>query len=79
MSQPIASSRILSNLPAEAGKKTKSGWRNFGIAMVALAVAFALAIYSGAAAQVGAIWAASAALVGANSKGWREQQGLIRH
>jgi uncharacterized protein (DUF58 family) len=58
-------------LPSEAGEKSKSGWRNFGIAMVALAVAFALAIYSGAAAQVGALWAASAAALGALSlAGW---------
>jgi uncharacterized protein (DUF58 family) len=39
--------------------------------MVALAIAFALAIYSGAAAQVGALWAASAAALGAlGLAGW---------
>ncbi len=39
--------------------------------MVALAVAFALAIYSGAAAQVGALWAASAAALAAlGLAGW---------
>jgi uncharacterized protein (DUF58 family) len=35
-----------------------SGWRNFIVAMVALALAFGLAIYSGAAAQTGARWVA---------------------
>jgi uncharacterized protein (DUF58 family) len=42
--------------PAE--KSDPSGWRNFIIAMLALAFAFGLAIYSGAAAQTGARWVA---------------------
>ncbi len=71
MSQPIASPRILPNLPSAGREPSRSGWRNFGIAMVALAVAFGLAIYSGAAAQVGAVWAAGAAAIGALSlAGW---------
>ena len=39
-------------------KSDPSGWRNFIIAMFALALAFGLAIYSGAAAQTGARWVA---------------------
>ncbi len=71
MSQPIASPQIISNLPTAASAQKKSGWRNFGIAMVALAAAFGLAIYSGAAAQVGAVWAAGAAAIAALAlAGW---------
>ncbi len=39
--------------------------------MIALALAFGLAIYSGAAAQVGAVWAAGAAAIAAlGLAGW---------
>jgi uncharacterized protein (DUF58 family) len=41
-----------------AQKSDASGWRNFFVAMFALALAFGLAIYSGAAAQTGARWVA---------------------
>ena len=41
-----------------SGTSDASGWRNFIIAMFALALAFGLAIYSGAAAQTGARWVA---------------------
>jgi uncharacterized protein (DUF58 family) len=71
MSQPIASPRILPNLPSAVAKPSKAAWRTFGIAMVALALAFGLAIYSGAAAQVGAVWAAGAAAIAAlGLAGW---------
>ena len=39
--------------------RDRSGWRNFGIAMVALAVAFFFALLSAAASQTGRIWFAS--------------------
>ncbi len=71
MSQPIASTRIFTNLPTAARRQSKPGWRTFGIAMIALALAFGLAIYSGAAAQVGAVWAAGAAALAAlGLAGW---------
>jgi uncharacterized protein (DUF58 family) len=41
-----------------AEKSDAAGWRNFLVAMFALALAFGLAIYSGAAAQTGARWVA---------------------
>jgi uncharacterized protein (DUF58 family) len=42
-----------------------AGWRNFLVAMFALALAFGLAIYSGAAAQTGARWTAAIAALSA--------------
>ena len=42
-------------------KPDAAGWRNFLVAMFALAFAFGLAIYSGAAAQTGARWTAAIA------------------
>ncbi len=39
--------------------RDRAGWRNFGIAMLALAVAFFIALLSAAAAQTGRIWFAS--------------------
>ena len=38
--------------------RDRAGWRNFGIAMLALAVAFFIALFSAAAAQEGRIWLA---------------------
>ncbi|MGO9642108.1 MAG: DUF58 domain-containing protein [Candidatus Acidiferrales bacterium] len=49
----------------------RPGWRSFGIAMVALALALVLAIYSGAAAESGRLWlAACAALSALGVAGW---------
>jgi uncharacterized protein (DUF58 family) len=48
-----------------AAKPDSSGWRNFLVAMFALALAFGLAIYSGAAAQTGARWTAAIAALSA--------------
>ena len=47
------------------------GWRNFLIAMAALALALLLALYSGAAAESGRVWLAGAAALGALAlAGW---------
>jgi uncharacterized protein (DUF58 family) len=57
----VSSSRSFSknkNVDEVAEKSDAAGWRNFLIAMFALALAFGLAIYSGAAAQTGARWVA---------------------
>ncbi len=52
-------------------RSDRSGWRSFGIAMAALAVALLLALYSGAAAETGRLWlAGSAALVALALAGW---------
>jgi uncharacterized protein (DUF58 family) len=52
-------------------KPDAAGWRNFLVAMFALALAFGLAIYSGAAAQTGARWtAAITALAALGLAGW---------
>jgi len=49
----------------------RPGWRSFGIAMFALALAFFLALYSGAAAQTGRLWlAACSALSALALAGW---------
>jgi uncharacterized protein (DUF58 family) len=49
----------------------KPGWRSFGIAMVALAVALVLALYSAAAAEMGRVWlAGSTALAALAVAGW---------
>jgi uncharacterized protein (DUF58 family) len=49
----------------------KPGWRSFGIAMAALAVAFLLALYSAAAAETGHIWlAGGSALAALALAGW---------
>jgi len=42
-------------LPAEARNSAKAGWRNFGIAMLALGFALVLALFSAAAAQEGRV------------------------
>ncbi len=39
--------------------RDRAGWRNFGIAMLALAVAFFIALFSAAAAQEGRVWIAA--------------------
>lgn len=52
--EPPASNLSATNLPTSDA----AGWRNFIVALFALAVAFGLAIYSGAAAQTGARWVA---------------------
>src|ERR1700691_6152038 len=38
--------------------RDRTGWRNFGIAMLALSAALLLALFSAAVAQVGRIWLA---------------------
>jgi uncharacterized protein (DUF58 family) len=49
----------------------RPGWRTFAWAMVALAVAFVLALYSRAAAELGRIWAAGiSALLALTVSGW---------
>ncbi len=49
----------------------RPGWRNFAIAMAALASALLLAIYSGAAAESGRIWLAGCtALSALGLAGW---------
>lgn len=54
-----------------AEKSDAAGWRSFLIAMFALALAFGLAIYSGAAAQTGARWVAGiTALAALALAGW---------
>ncbi len=52
-------------------EKDLTGWRSFAIAMVALAFAFGLAIYSSAAAETGAVWTAAISALGAlGLAGW---------
>lgn len=62
----------LPSSPANLSKREDAGgWRSFAIAMGALLLAFALAVYSGAAAQTGARWAAGiAALSALGLAGW---------
>ena len=49
----------------------RPGWRNFAVAMVALAFAMLLALYSGAAAETGRLWLAGASALGAlGLAGW---------
>jgi uncharacterized protein (DUF58 family) len=56
-------------LPAELAER--SAWRNFAIAIAALAVALLLALYSGAAAQTGRRWLAGiSALLALALAGW---------
>jgi uncharacterized protein (DUF58 family) len=52
--EPPVSSLSATNIPTSDA----ASWRNFFVAMFALALAFGLAIYSGAAAQTGARWVA---------------------
>ncbi len=68
----IAKRKLNSKHAGETGRKPDaSGWRNFIIAMFALALAFGLAIYSGAAAQTGARWVAGfTALAALALAGW---------
>ncbi len=40
-------------------QRDRAGWRNFGIAMLALAVAFFVALFSAATAQEGRVWLAA--------------------
>nr|HEV7953941.1 DUF58 domain-containing protein [Candidatus Acidoferrales bacterium] len=52
-------------------KSDAAGWRGFLVAMFALALAFGLAIYSGAAAQTGARWVAGVTALSALAlAGW---------
>jgi Kef-type K+ transport system membrane component KefB len=39
--------------------RDRSGWRNFGIAMLALSISLIIALFSAAVAQEGRIWLAS--------------------
>jgi uncharacterized protein (DUF58 family) len=56
-----------SNLPSSSGPfparwwqgRDRSGWRNFGIAMLALSAALLIALFSAAVAQEGRIWLAA--------------------
>ena len=51
--------------------RDRAGWRNFGIAMLALAVAFFIALFSAAAAQEGRIWLAGiTTLLSLGIAGW---------
>jgi uncharacterized protein (DUF58 family) len=65
MTQPASATRNIgewdsaNQVNQEAKTRDRAGWRSFSLAMVALAIAFALAVYSGAAAQVGALWTAA--------------------
>src|SRR5580700_2030326 len=57
----VSASRVTSNgknADENEEKPDPAGWRSFLIAMFALALAFGLAIYSGAAAHTGARWVA---------------------
>ena len=59
------------NINEAADESDAAGWRGFLIAMFALALAFGLAIYSGAAAQTGARWVAGiTALAALGLAGW---------
>ena len=71
-SPAVISQNSLSNKSSDGiAKPDAAGWRNFLVAMFALALAFGLAIYSGAAAQTGARWtAAIAALSALGLAGW---------
>jgi uncharacterized protein (DUF58 family) len=51
--------------------RDRAGWRNFGIAMLALIVAFFIALFSAAAAQEGRIWLAGiTTLLSLGIAGW---------
>jgi uncharacterized protein (DUF58 family) len=51
--------------------RDRTGWRNFGIAMLALTVAFFIALFSAAAAQEGRIWVAGiTTLIALGIAGW---------
>lgn len=51
--------------------RDRAGWRNFGIAILALAVAFFIALFSAAAAQEGRIWVAGiTTLLSLGIAGW---------
>jgi uncharacterized protein (DUF58 family) len=64
---PPASNLSATNIPTSDA----ASWRNFVVAMFALALAFGLAIYSGAAAQTGARWVAGISAVSALAlAGW---------
>lgn len=69
----IASDRAAAGTPARAMKRSaeRASWRNFFAALVALALALGLALYSGAAAQTGhGIVAATAAVLALVLAGW---------
>ncbi len=52
-------------------QRDRAGWRNFGIAMLALAVAFFVALFSAATAQEGRVWlAAITTLISLAIAGW---------
>jgi uncharacterized protein (DUF58 family) len=64
---PPTSSLSVTNIP----NSDAASWRNFIVAMFALALAFGLAIYSGAAAQTGARWVAGITAISALAlAGW---------
>src|SRR5690348_4713508 len=53
------------------GWSASAGWRNFGIAMLALSAALLLALFSAAVAQVGRIWlAGTTAALSLGLAGW---------
>ena len=67
LKEPPSSSLSSANIPTSEA----ASWRSFIIAMLALALAFGLAIYSGAAAQTGARWVAGVTALSALAlAGW---------
>jgi uncharacterized protein (DUF58 family) len=68
---PTTSDLSAANISTSNSTSDASGWRNFLVAMFALALAFGLAIYSGAAAQTGARWVAGITAISALAlAGW---------
>lgn len=56
---------------ASRASNERAAWRTFLVAMFALGIAFALAIYSGVAAEAGSLWTSAAAGLGAlGLAGW---------
>ena len=67
---PESSARVLTSFVERWWRGLdRPGWRSFGIAMVALAVALLLALYSAAAGETGHLWLAGAAACGAPARG----------
>jgi uncharacterized protein (DUF58 family) len=60
-----------SSIRTSRATNERAAWRTFLVAMFALGIAFALAIYSGVAAEAGSVWTAAAAGLGAlGLAGW---------
>lgn len=66
MSAKITAPAILPKVRAE-----RTAWRSFTVAMIALAIAFVMAVYSGAAAETASLWTAAIAGLGSLAlAGW---------